>query len=96
MPLIYPSTTGHVLRCNSNARCWISLTQSSMPRQSHVVSMSCLVSAWPSAKVGENIELKYRERLWKDTLGKKAVRKEYSKDALSISAVLKAWKGASR
>lgn len=52
--------------------------------------MSCLVKALPRAKVGEKMALKYWERVWKDTLGKKAVRNEYSKDALSIRAVLKA------
>jgi len=61
-----------------------------------VVSISCFVKAIPRAKVGEKMELKYWERVWKDTLGKKAVTNEYSKEALSMRAVLKAWKGDSR
>ena len=58
--------------------------------------MSCFVKALPRAKIGEKMELKYWESVWKDTLEKNAVKKEYSKEALSIRAVLKAWKGASR
>jgi hypothetical protein len=58
--------------------------------------MSCFVKAVPRANMGEKMELKYCESVWKDILGKNAVRKEYSKEALSIRAVLKAWKGTSR
>ena len=58
--------------------------------------MSCFVKAVPRANMGEKMELKYWETVWKDTLGKNAVRKEYSKEVLSMRTVLKAWKGTSR
>ena len=53
--------------------------------------MSCFVKAWPSSKVGKKMLLKVRERLGKFVVdGKKAVKKAYSADALSVRAVVKA------
>ena len=46
--------------------------------------------------VGENIVLNCWESAEKEAEEKKAVMKAYSKEALSIKAVEKAWKGASR
>lgn len=89
MPLMYGSTTGHLRRCSSKAKCWFRRTQRRMPRQSKEGSINDLVKACPRAKVGVNMVVNIWEIVAvEEDWGKNAVRKVNSNVALSTRARL--------
>jgi hypothetical protein len=92
---IYPSATGILRPCISNAEYWFNLAQSRTPGQPKVESMRVLVYVWPRAEVGSNIWWNIADTWSYDLWEKNSVRTEYSADALSIRAALKCRKGTS-